>query len=124
MRRLRGEVFPPGHRIIERGRFVTHLHFIIDGKVTLSYIDSQRYEHDIATLSNGSFYGEHQILLGIKSLFRLRVPPNGKVVTQIQKLRDKDLLELQREYPKQLAYIIERSVFRMAYWRLETDIQT
>ena len=100
MRRLRGEVFPPGHRIIERGRFVTHLHFITDGKVTLSYIDSQRYEHDIATLSNGSFYGEHQILLGIKSLFRLRVPPNGKVVTQIQKLRDKDLLELQREYPK------------------------
>ena len=83
MRRLQGEVFPPGHRIIERGRFVTHLHFIIDGKVTLSYIDSQRYEHDIATLSNGSFYGEHQILLGIKSLFRLRVPPNGKTVTQI-----------------------------------------
>ena len=31
------------------------------------------------------------------------------------------MLELQKEFPKQFAYVMERAIFRMAYWKMELD---
>ena len=39
----------------------------------------------------------------------------------MQKLDKHDLLSLQDEFPTQMAYVRERAIFRMAFWKMNLD---
>ena len=57
----------------------------------------------------------------LNSMFNLQVDRNQKGYLYVQKLRKDDVLQLQEEFPVQMAYVRERAIFRMSYWKLLLD---
>lgn len=58
-------VFIPNQSIVKQGEYFSELYMIFKGKVTLSL--SVKDENEYFTLYTSNFFGDYQILLGLKS---------------------------------------------------------
>lgn len=129
---LKCKLYKTGELIVQRGDFVSSLHFLYFGVGHLygffEYNDEQ-LRTKVVTLKKGSWFGDYQIMLNTRSTWDLEagddsefngrkrpkaMPSNHVMVYSITAEKLKKILD---KYPTFRSHVVTRSVLRRSHYR-------
>jgi len=102
----------PNVKIVEVGKEVFSMYFIYKGSVTVNTEDGT----ELTVLPSGSFFGDYQVLFGLKSNFEFISHPDDE--TWLMTVPKDQFIEVCEEFPQFHAFLTQRALVRRNYFKL------